>query len=507
MLSEFFSGSLMLVLSALSIVGIMFSAQCWGIRPALVAVGLTGGVLAMIYYVTVPDIQTVGLSVFLLFSAALGSVLMGHRHAALLRLDIKLYHSRAIEYLYAGIIRNNDAKTLVALVTDSLSSILGTPILIIMKQAENGEVGDENNIHLLPVKHCMKEKQMAGTGTSSFADSAWRYVPMMVEGEYIGTLCIKLSPKTSDEAFQLIRRLAEIAAVAIKKALYGAEIESARVSMAVANERFQQFEKIEEVRTSQELEKMRSTLLSSIAHDLKTPLAAIIGSLSAIRHLGNTLKIHTQQDLIAMAQVEAERLNHFITNILELSKLEAGKLNLNLGWYDPVELMESLVKRMSFHQVMHRMHFVTSDPVCHFGFDVTLMEQVLQNIFDNCIKYTPPNSNITFRAKMLSRGGIITIADEGKGIASSKHAMVFNKFYRAHNEKEGTGLGLAICKAIIEAHGGTICVDINPEQKDPEYPGCLFTIYLPEACLKRTEPLRPVLYSKIAEKSEYAQEQ
>lgn len=234
-------------------------------------------------------------------------------------------------------------------------------------------------------------------------------------------------------------------------------------------------------------EKLASALLSSISHDFRTPLASIIGSLSAVRHMRAVLNEETRNNLLEAAQEEAERLNALITNLLNMTRLDSGTVQLNYQWQNPEELMARVMRRMQFGLTQHNVEFQTRGPACLFHMDSILIEQVLQNLLDNAVKYSPEGSKIDVSFEYADGKSHITVKDRGHGILPEHRTQVFEKFFRSGTVKKlsgGAGLGLAICKTIIEIHNGEITIDYNSEQTDPKYPGTVFHIWLPEAKLE-----------------------
>jgi two-component system, OmpR family, sensor histidine kinase KdpD len=476
-----------MLLLILGIVGVMLTAHLYGAYPAIFALCLTAMAIKLsVGHDTNSDTETMQ-AFSLLFIVSFGVITLSNRyHRSFVRMMEKMHYHQKVEQLYKTVMDNMDIDTLTDDIAASLQMILDTEILIVLPDHEIMHDKSASNMHHLPVLYCTEECCAVGAGTVHFADMDWHYAPLHVNDNYRGVLCVNTESRhITDIYLTLISVLADITSMAIRRK-HMQELEATRTQIALATERFNQFRKIEEARTNQELEKIRSTLLSSIAHDLKTPLAAIIGSLSAIRHLGSNLKINIQHDLIATAQTEAERLNHFISNILELTRLESGNFTLQMHWEDPEDMIEALLKRLSFSQSKHRIHVSAINPPCQFFMDTTLMEQVLHNLLDNCLKYTPEYSPVRITYQLLSEGGgIISIADQGAGIPEAKRRMIFERFHREDHNKKGTGLGLAICKAIVDAHGGTITVSQNPVSHHPDFPGSVFTIFLPKACAKQ----------------------
>lgn len=230
--------------------------------------------------------------------------------------------------------------------------------------------------------------------------------------------------------------------------------------------------------------KLSMAILSSISHDLKTPLTSIIGSLSAIRYLEDKLTVEVRNSLIFEAEEEAVQLNRFISNLLDMIKLQSGKMQLQLEYYEPMQIIRNLLKRMQFKDKNH-IKYIPQTNGQQFKLDAVLLEQVLQNILDNALKAAPYGSEIIIRSFIDENNyGCFTIEDQGPGIPISMRNQVFKKFFSvSHFESQtpGSGLGLAICNTIVEAHKGKVTIENNNNLKDSEHPGTIFTIFLPEA--------------------------
>jgi len=237
----------------------------------------------------------------------------------------------------------------------------------------------------------------------------------------------------------------------------------------------------------QELDQLRATLFSSMAHDMKSPLATVIGSLSAIEHLGASLDAGTQKELIATAHSEAERLNNFITNILELSRLESASVILKPEWVSPAELVNGLMKRPQFSKLQERIKILPSLSPYIANVDITMMERLLSNLLDNSLRYSPANSTVFFSYEKKEHGAVMSVIDHGTGISAEQQAEIFKKYSHGSKGRSGKGLGLAIAKAIIEAHHGTISLGDTPNPDNMEFPGTAFIISIPESIVKKAE--------------------
>ena len=219
--------------------------------------------------------------------------------------------------------------------------------------------------------------------------------------------------------------------------------------------------------------KLYNTLLNSLSHELKTPVATIIGSVDTLKENDNKLSAQNKKDLLTQIEIAGLRLNTQVENLLNMSRLETGSLQLKKNWCDLNELIFTVIRQFE-NITTQQIIFKQNETLPLFKMDITLMEQVLQNILSNAIQYTAPNTTITIVAGHLQENCIITITDNGKGFPEAEMQFAFDKFYRLPNTKTGgTGLGLSIVKGFVEAHNGTI------ELKNNEPTGAVFTIQIP----------------------------
>jgi two-component system sensor histidine kinase KdpD len=228
---------------------------------------------------------------------------------------------------------------------------------------------------------------------------------------------------------------------------------------AVAIERVQLAGDIDAARLQAETERLRSALLASLSHDLRTPLASILGAITSLRGYDQLYTDAEREELLATAQAETERLNRFVGNLLDMTKLQSGVITPKLAPLDLGDLIGIVLRRAE--TLLHNHRVVTSiDPdFPELHLDHTLLEQVLFNLLDNAAKFAPPGTAIEVAAKRDQEGVILTVTDEGPGIPPDDLDHVFDKFYRANagdRQRAGTGLGLSICRGMLEAMGGTI---------------------------------------------------
>jgi two-component system sensor histidine kinase KdpD len=305
--------------------------------------------------------------------------------------------------------------------------------------------------------------ETAGHGSSTLPTRPWRFEPMTTSRGTIGVVGLssdegrlELDPDTA----RAVAALTDQSAVAFERSRLANEMAEARIVAAT--------------------EKLRHALLSSISHDLRTPLAAIIGAVTSLKSFGDRYDANTRTDLLLTIEEEAQRLNGFVANLLDMTRLEAGMLAPKRDWVAVDDLMASAVQRARRHIGRHPISIKPHSelPLCRLDF--VLFEQVLFNLIDNAAKYSPVGSPIELEARQDAGQVLIEVSDHGSGIPARDLERVFDKFYRigvTDRRPAGTGLGLAICKGIVEAHGGTIRA-ISP---GPAGDGTVIAVRLPVA--------------------------
>jgi two-component system sensor histidine kinase KdpD len=226
-----------------------------------------------------------------------------------------------------------------------------------------------------------------------------------------------------------------------------------------------------------EADRLRSALLTSISHDLKTPLAAILGAAGTMRQLSGALDDAAKAELLATIIDESERLNRFIANLLDITRLESGAIVPQTTLQDLGELVGSALARTAKILAHHRVDVELAADVPMLELDPVLFEQVLFNLLDNASKYAPANTTIRIRSWREAQSVVLQVLDEGAGIPAGDVERIFDKFYRAQKGDQvraGTGLGLAISRGFVEALKGTITAANRADRT-----GAVFTIRLP----------------------------
>src|SRR5437660_157383 len=246
---------------------------------------------------------------------------------------------------------------------------------------------------------------------------------------------------------------------------------------ALAIERVLLVEDMDRVKRTVESDRLRGALLTSISHDLKTPLASVLGAASTLRDLGSALTEAQKNDLLATMIDESERLNRFIANLLDMTKLESGAIVPNTARHDVGEIVGSALRRAGKILMHHKVSLELGPNLPMLELDAVLFEQVLFNLLDNAAKYAPADTTIAIRGVRDRESVLLQIVDEGHGIPQAELESVFDKFYRAQkgdHVRPGTGLGLAISRGFLEAVHGTISAANRADRS-----GAVITIRLP----------------------------
>ena len=224
-------------------------------------------------------------------------------------------------------------------------------------------------------------------------------------------------------------------------------------------------------RSAAETERVRNTLLASISHDFRTPLASILGSATSLLEYGDKLDAKAQKDLLGQIKTEAEGLEDMVRNLLAMTRIDAGALELHRDWVDLRELAERVANAARRRGAEQQIEVRLADGLPLVKADARLIEQALGNVVGNAIAHTPPEAHILIDAEVARHAVIVRVTDDGPGIPKDMLPHIFEKFVRSGDPGladggEGTGLGLAIAKGIMDAHGGSVAVE-SPVTQGP----------------------------------------
>ena len=235
--------------------------------------------------------------------------------------------------------------------------------------------------------------------------------------------------------------------------------------------------------------KLYNTLLDSLSHELRTPIAAILGSIDTLQQKNVLLSPETQQKLFHEMETASMKLNDQVENLLNMSRLESGYIQPKLDWCDVKEIVYNVCNRLSHELEGHKIIYLIDDNLPLFKLDYGLMDQIIYNLVYNGSQHTPKGATITIQVRYdvdadydshidLIKKCLITISDDGHGFPQEEIDRAFDKFYRFKNSKTGgTGLGLSIVKGFVEVQNGTITLH------NAENGGAVFELSFNVACL------------------------
>lgn len=334
-----------------------------------------------------------------------------------------------------------------------------------------GEHGDLEAANHGPVQAGVKEEvvirwvynrnQPAGLGTTTMPSASGYFVPLRgVSGAFgvLGFIPRQSTHVLNPEEKDMIDTFGSLAASALERVSVTAIAETRKVEA--------------------ESEKLRNALLSSVSHDLRTPLASIKGAISSLLMDDEKLSLESQRELLNSAHDEVARLERVVSNLLDVTRLESGKVKLRRDYYFVQELVGNSMKQVGTLVQGHTLAIDLAEDLPALWVDGLLVEQALMNLLENAAKYTSAGSVIHVQARQVADGWVeVTVEDNGPGIPAAQAEHVFDKFTAFSNEQHtyGTGLGLTICRGVVQAHGGTISAGNRPTG------GARFSFTLPVA--------------------------
>ena len=287
----------------------------------------------------------------------------------------------------------------------------------------------------------MDHKEMAGQGTNTLPGAAAIYFPLGGHDQAVGVLAllpVNLRRVFLPEQQKLLDTFIRQIAQALTRVRLAEQARKSQLQM--------------------ETERLRNSLLSSISHDLRTPLATIVGCASALAENDAELSAKDRGDLCAAIYDESRRMSALVNNILDMARLDAGVVELNRQWHPLEELIGTALTALQNRLAGRKLAVKLPPGLPMIDADAVLIEQVLVNLLENALRYTPEGSPLEILVELSPFAVEVFVADRGPGIPKGMEAKLFEKFYRVRQEaaQSGVGLGLAICRAIVEAHGGTM---------------------------------------------------
>jgi len=461
-------------ISLVFLTAILASAIAWGLWPSLFAaiasmLAYNFFFLPPLYTFTVGDPENVLALFFFLIVALIVSNLTARTRTQVVTARLRAKTTAelyAFSRKVAGIGALDDLLWATAHQITSMLNVR-TVLLMPLKDREGLEVASGyppedqlDDADMAAARWSWEHNRPAGRGADTLPGAKRLFLPLRTGSGPVGVLGIDRDapgPLLTPDDRRLLDALCDQAAVAIE-----------RISLAKG---------LDEARVLAETERLRAALLTSISHDLRTPLASILGTVSSLRSYPERYSPAEREDLLSTLQDEAERLNRFVSNLLDMTRLESGAIDLKLELIDVAEIVGSALQRAGSVLAGHRVEVNIAPHLPMLRLDAVLFEQVLFNLLDNAAKYSPIGSRIDIRASRDGELVEIEVVDEGPGIPPADLERIFDKFYRVQAQdrrRAGTGLGLAICRGFVEALGGWI---VARNRRDGS--GAVLTIRMP----------------------------
>ncbi len=330
-----------------------------------------------------------------------------------------------------------------------------------------GCAGQEEGLASLPAKEreaatrAIANGRPAGRFGDELTDATWWFIPLQEGQVRVGAIGLKFAtPPVALTVGQrrLAQAMADDVARAVSRARLAAELEEARVSG--------------------QSEQLRAALLSSVSHDLRSPLAAIIGAASSLDNYGDAIDASDRHSLLETIRLEGERLDRYIQNLLDMTRLGHGGLTINRDWIGVDELVGSAIGRLQRYQPAARFDVCLPKDAGPIRVHPALVEQALFNVLENGTRFSPPGEAVTVDVSLVGAVLRIDVSDRGPGIPPAERERVFDMFFRVtrgDRSGEGSGLGLAICRGMIGAHGGSVEALDGPDGR-----GTTIRIVLPD---------------------------
>ena len=434
------------------LLAVVLTATRLGLRPAILTAFLS--VLAFDFFFVPPRLTfAVSDTQYLLTFAALFTVgvvistLVSQARERAEAIRGREVQTASLYYLSRDLAAAADVEGILHAIIKNVEDSLEARLVVLLAEGDRLEIkAASRDLHLdlkeLAVADwAFRNRQPAGRGTETLISADLLYLPLQTTAGVLGIFGIKLQNQADFESPE-------------QRMLFNAFVMQA----ALAIERVQLVKQAEQAQILQAREGLERALLNSISHDLRTPLVSITGALDTLRDNVHTLADKARRELLDTAWEEAERLNRFVGNLLDMTRLEAGALKLKKECCDIQDLVGCALAALEQRLGSRKVEVELAEELPLVKMDMALMTQVLVNLLDNALKYTSPESVITLAARIDGSHLTLEVADRGPGVPEADLHRVFEKFYRipVPEGAGGTGLGLAICKGIVEAHGGKI---------------------------------------------------
>ena len=435
------------------LLGVMAAALSLGRGPAVLASVLSVASFDFFFVpprltLSVADAQYLVTFGIMLMAALLIGTLAARLRAQVQSARVDQHRSRSLSKLSGELVGLQDRDLILAAVLRHVEEVFESRAVVLLPEAGGrlavvagdpallGSEGEERGV----AQWAFDAGHAAGLGTDTLPGSHCLHLPLRGTRRELGVMAVMpgetgrlLAPAT----FRLLEAFANHAALAI--------------------ERGQLAEQAEHARIQGETERLRSALLSSVSHDLRTPLAVITGVTSTLLEAEETLALDDRREMLKTVADEAARLNRLVANLLAMTRLEAGALEVKRSWHSIEEIVGAALRRLDPFLAGRPVTVDVASEVPLVPVDDVLIEQVIFNLVENAVKVAPPSEPIGIRARAGAENLEVVITDRGPGFPSGTEDRLFEKFYRGEGSPGGgVGLGLAISRGIVEAHGGRI---------------------------------------------------
>ena len=449
LVSHFLAPTNMVMIYLLAVV---LAAIKLGQKPAILTAFL--GVLAFDFFFVPPhltfavaDTQYLITFVALFTVGVVISTLVAKARERADAVRVREVQTASLYYLSRDLAAAADTASILQAVVKNIEEAQNARIAVLLPEGERLEIvaaseGLEFDLNERAVADwAFRNRQSAGRGTDTLVSADFLYLPLQTSANPLGVLGVKLESDEeyrSQETRRLLDAFASQTAMALERVQFSHEAEQAQILKAREN--------------------LERALLNSISHDLRSPLSSIIGVLSSLKGEGELLNDRARRNLLETAWDEAVRLNRFVGNLLDMTRLEAGAVRLKEELCDIQDLVGCALAALE-QRIGTRIIDVDLAPDLPLvTMDLALMTQVLVNLLENALKYAPADRTIGISARIDGAWLIIEVSDRGPGVPHHDLKRIFDKFYRipVPEGAGGTGLGLSICKGIVEAHDGRI---------------------------------------------------
>ena len=463
-------------LSIVFLMAVLFTAVNFGTWPAIYASLLSFLTynfffIEPVYTFTIAEpYELLALGIFLVVAVTTSALAGRAREQA----RVSAVRVRAMRRLYEFTRRLSGLASIDAVAEGAASEInasLGRAVVVLLAQGEElvltAAWPPEDELDAAPMtaaRWAYSHHEPAGADTATLPIIPWYFMPLRIGDKTLGVIGVaktKDAAPLDSEGRALLDTLSEQTAAALERASLAREMVSAK--------------------TATETERVRNTLLASISHDFRTPLSSILGAATSLLGYSDKLEASARNDLLGQIKQEAEGLDEMVRNLLAITRIDSGALELRRDWIDLREIAERVVNAARRRGAVQQFEISLPADLPLVRADATLVEQAIGNVVANAVVHTPPQTRVAIDAVVTEDNVDLRITDDGPGILADTLPHIFDKFVKGAGAEpaasradgsQGTGLGLAIAKGIMDAHGGAIAVE-------SESRGACFTMSFP----------------------------